>query len=413
MSAMDVLEEVTEDNLVRYMEGMDVGLEWFVEQLRGLGGAMGDEFKFLRKLEDGEEGYELLDVVEGIGKVVRGKVLADTAHKANGLPGWVQAFLDMLRRWVEEAGALMKLGAAGNEALKAADAANVDEGFRGMVEELVAQDGREAQGRVMAAGRSGVARVREERPITRAAEAEHGEAVRREEEAREDYERAADEEASAAMDVSYAMAEGLQGDAESLGLAAAGELEPMEAEYSYSDEELERMVEEGAEFVGFCGERFRLDETLKGHWMGKDAKDVAGRIKMLNAVLTVLRDPHEIWATPDRKQRTFFGVVSAGESRAFTVAFVVEGGRLKSFYTQKRLAKAKRVRKGILLYSRGSSRSQGVSAGRRDVGKDSPKTSPHEGSLQEGGEDVKGEVFGNSEQLSGNSEQLGEGSFSA
>ena len=239
MSAMDVLEEVTEDNLVRYMEGMDVGLEWFVEQLRGLGGAMGDEFKFLRKLEDGEEGYELLDVVEGIGKVVRGKVLADTAHKANGLPGWVQAFLDMLRRWVEEAGALMKLGAAVNEALKAADAdelrvtnyelrvgnsapaaqedgggrvSRVDDGFRRMVEELVAQDvewlrglqaeaGREAQGRVMAAGRSGVARVREERPITRAAEEEQGEAVRREEEAREDYERAADEEASAAMEL--------------------------------------------------------------------------------------------------------------------------------------------------------------------------------------------------------------------
>ena len=182
MSAMDVLEEVTEDNLVRYMEGMDVGLEWFVEQLRGLGGAMGDEYKFLRKLGEGEGGYELLDVVEGIGKVVRGKVLADTAHRANGLPGWVQAFLDMLRRWVEEAGALMKLGAAVNEALKAdADGARrLDEGFRGMVEELVAQDvewlrglqaeaGREAQGRVMAAGRSGVARVRDERPITREA----------------------------------------------------------------------------------------------------------------------------------------------------------------------------------------------------------------------------------------------------
>ena len=214
MSAMDVLEEVTEDNLVRYMEGMDVGLEWFVEQLRGLGGAMGDEYKFLRKLEEGESGYELLDVVEGIGKVVRGKVLADTAHRANGLPGWVQAFLDMLRRWVEEAGALMKLGAAVNEALKAdADGARrLDEGFRGMVEELVAQDvewlrglqaeaGREAQGRVMAAGRSGVARVRGERPILQAAEAKQGEAVRREQEGQEGYERAADEEASAAMEL--------------------------------------------------------------------------------------------------------------------------------------------------------------------------------------------------------------------
>ena len=84
----------------------------------------------------------------------RDEVLADTAHKANGLPAWVNTFLDMVRRWVEQAAALMKLGEA----------------------------------------------VNSERDIAALTEAEHGETVRQEQAAEDAYKERVDEDVSAALE---------------------------------------------------------------------------------------------------------------------------------------------------------------------------------------------------------------------
>lgn len=213
-SAMNVLEDVTEDNVVRYMEATGHDLTFFADNLRELGKAMGNEWRFLRELGEGEQ-YSMLDIVEGLGKVVQGKVLADTAHKANGLPAWVNTFLDMVRRWVEQAAALMKLGEAVNKYLYADKASREKFSleFREMVEKVAEQDveflrelqqerSKEAEERILRAGATGYAPVAEATPTMDAAEAEHGEAVRQEQAAEEAYMERVDEDVSAALEMS-------------------------------------------------------------------------------------------------------------------------------------------------------------------------------------------------------------------
>lgn len=215
-SAMNVLEDVTEDNVVRYMESTGQDLGFFVDNLRELGKAMGNEWLFLRELSEGEQ-HGMMDVVEGLGKVVRGKVLADTAHKANGLPAWVNTFLDMVRRWVEQAAALMQLGEAVNKYMYADETTREKFApeFREMVEKVTEQDveflrelqqerSREAEARILRAGATGYAPAAEATPTMDAAEAEHGEAVRQEQAAEDAYRERVDEDVSAALEMTSA-----------------------------------------------------------------------------------------------------------------------------------------------------------------------------------------------------------------
>ncbi len=138
--AENVLEDVVEDSLAREMERTGRGVGWYAGNMLELERALGREGEFLRKLGEGEQ-YNNMDIVEGIGKLVRSKVLADTARENNELPDWVNAFLDMLRRWVEQAKALMDLGVAVNRVLNDAEAAKkYDADFVDMVNKLVQQN---------------------------------------------------------------------------------------------------------------------------------------------------------------------------------------------------------------------------------------------------------------------------------
>ena len=76
-SALDVLEEVTEDNLLRDMQENKRELAFYVSNMKELERALGKEGVYLRELAEGEE-YDLMDIVEGLGEIVQGKVLAQT-----------------------------------------------------------------------------------------------------------------------------------------------------------------------------------------------------------------------------------------------------------------------------------------------------------------------------------------------
>ena len=197
--AMEVLEDVTEDNLVRDMEEHGRTLDYYISNLRELEGALGKPSAFLRDLKDGEtEGDRRMAVIEAMGKLVQSKVLADTAKSVNKLSAALNAFLDLIRSWVLQAKAMFKLGEAVNHVLTNPEAAaKMDKEFREDVERLVAQDveflqniqladGLEAMQRVYEAHDKAKAdrkvkrRKRAKTPVLDAAVEAHGEEVRKE-----------------------------------------------------------------------------------------------------------------------------------------------------------------------------------------------------------------------------------------
>lgn len=197
--AMEVLEDVTEDNLVRDMEEHGRTLDYYISNLRELEGALGKPGAFLRKLKDGEtEGDRRMAVIEAMGKLVQSKVLADTAKSGNKLSAALNAFLELIRSWVLQAKAMFKLSEAVNTVLTNPEAAaKMDKEFREDVERLVAQDveflqniqladGLEAMQRVYEAHDKAKAdrkvkrRKRTKTPVLDAAEKKHGEEVRKE-----------------------------------------------------------------------------------------------------------------------------------------------------------------------------------------------------------------------------------------
>lgn len=197
--AMEVLEDVTEDNLVRDMEEHGRTLDYYVDNLRELEGVLGKPAAFLRELAEGEsEADKRMAVIEAMGKLVQSKVLADTAKSGNKLSAALNAFLDLIRSWVLQAKAMFKLGEAVNTVLTNPEAAaKMDKEFREDVERLVAQDveflqniqladGLEAMQRVYEAHDKAKAdrkvkrRRRTKTPVLDAAEKKHGEQVRKE-----------------------------------------------------------------------------------------------------------------------------------------------------------------------------------------------------------------------------------------
>lgn len=202
--AMEVLEDVTEDNLVRDMEEHGRTLDYYISNLRELEGALGKPGAFLRDLKDGEtEGDRRMAVIEAMGKLVQSKVLADTAKSGNKLSAALNAFLDLIRSWVLQAKAMFKLGEAVNTVLTNPEAAaKMDKEFREDVERLVAQDVEFLQGLQLADGLEAMQRVydaqdaakadrkvkrrkRAKTPVLDAAEEAHGEEVRKEQSEKE------------------------------------------------------------------------------------------------------------------------------------------------------------------------------------------------------------------------------------
>ena len=253
----DVWEDVVEEEVSEDMERNGRELGFYVRGLQELERAMGREGEFLRALKDGEE-HNRTDVLEAMGRAVRGRVLADTAARGRELPAWLGRFLDMLRRWSRSAKALFDLGRAMNEALKPENADKVDAGFRAALDELTERDTerlrglqdnatREAQGRVSAAAQMAAAGIETApaTPIMDAAEKEHGEEVRKEEQQRQER---AQEMAQEIAEVEQAARE-LGEDGEEFS-AQAGEM-PAAAAESQADI-IERMKGEG-KYDGFFG----------------------------------------------------------------------------------------------------------------------------------------------------------------
>lgn len=197
--AMEVLEDVTEDNLVRDMEEHGRTLDYYISNLRELEGALGKPGAFLRELKDGEtDGDRRMAVIEAMGKLVQSKVLADTAKSGNKLSAALNAFLELIRSWVLQAKAMFKLGEAVNKALTDKEAAaKMDKEFREDVERLVAQDVEFLQNMQLADGLEAMQRVyeahdkakadrkvkrrkRAKTPVLDAAEKKHGKDVRKE-----------------------------------------------------------------------------------------------------------------------------------------------------------------------------------------------------------------------------------------
>ena len=197
--AMEVLEDVTEDNLVRDMVENGRTLDYYITNLRELEGALGKPGAFLRELKEGEtEGDRRMAVIEAMGKLVQSKVLADTARSGNKLSAALNAFLELIRSWVLQAKAMFKLGEAVNTVLTNPEAAaKMDKEFREDVERLVAQDVEFLQGLQLADGLEAMQRVyeaqdaakadrkvkrrkRAKSPVVDEAMEKHGEEVRKE-----------------------------------------------------------------------------------------------------------------------------------------------------------------------------------------------------------------------------------------
>lgn len=192
--AMEVLEDVTEDFLSLDMEENGRELGWYADNLLELERALGRQGAFLHELKEGES-YDRMAIIEGVGKLVQSKVLADTTKKYK-LSEKLNAFLDMIRHLVQRAVAMLKLGKAINKVLADKEAsAKLDPEFVGMVDRLVEKDveflrelqleeGLKAMQRVLEARQEAKADTRVKRrrkaktPVLDEAERNHGKEVR-------------------------------------------------------------------------------------------------------------------------------------------------------------------------------------------------------------------------------------------
>lgn len=181
--AMEVLEDVTEDFLSLDMEENGRELGWYADNLLELERALGRQGAFLHELKEGES-YDRMAIIEGVGKLVQSKVLADTTKKYK-LSEKLNAFLDMIRHLVQRAVAMLKLGKAINKVLADKEAsAKLDPEFVGMVDRLVEKDVEFLRELQLEDGLAAMQRVLEKRvpstPVLAEAEAKHGEQVREE-----------------------------------------------------------------------------------------------------------------------------------------------------------------------------------------------------------------------------------------
>ncbi len=111
ISVAEVLEEVVEDSIERDMVKTGRDVSFYVGSVKQLEKELGKKF-----LQD-KDAYTRQDVLEALGKIVEGKVLADTAKSNNGLSDWVNDFLTLIRKWVSEAVAMVRLGHEVNKVL--------------------------------------------------------------------------------------------------------------------------------------------------------------------------------------------------------------------------------------------------------------------------------------------------------
>ena len=204
--AMEVLEDVTEDFLSLDMEENGRELGWYADNLLELERVLGRQGAFLHALKEGES-YDRMAIIEGVGKLVQSKVLADTTKKYK-LSEKLNAFLDMIRHLVQRAVAMLKLGKAINKVLADKEAsAKLDPEFVGMVDRLVEKDVEFLRELQLEDGLAAMQRVLEKRvprtPVLAEAEAKHGEQVLEEAAAKAAAQRKVDEdvaEGEAAVD---------------------------------------------------------------------------------------------------------------------------------------------------------------------------------------------------------------------
>ena len=209
--ALEALEDITEDNLVRDMSVTGRDLEWYIHNLTELEIALGRQGEFLKPLAKGEK-REALDVVEAISEIVKAKVLDDTARPNNGLSAALNAFLDMLRGWFANAMAIMRLGAEVNKVLKDEKAREkMSPEFVQLVEDLARQDVEFLQELQLKEGLEAMQRVREntsavlsgmkagnDTPIVDEAKKKHGKKVRQARKKRMKQQRKVDADVAAA-----------------------------------------------------------------------------------------------------------------------------------------------------------------------------------------------------------------------
>jgi len=181
--AMEVLEDVTEDFLSLDMEENGRELGWYADNLLELERALGRQGAFLHELKEGES-YDRMAIIEGVGKLVQSKVLADSTKKYK-LGEKLNAFLDMIRHLVQRAVAMLKLGKAINKVLADKEAsAKLDPEFARMVDRLVEKDVEFLRELQLEDGLAAMQRVLEQRvpstPVLAEAEAKHGAEVREE-----------------------------------------------------------------------------------------------------------------------------------------------------------------------------------------------------------------------------------------
>ncbi len=137
ISVATVLEDIIEDSIDRDMRRTQRSEAFYVDSIKQLESELGKVGQFLEE----KNAYSKQDIIEALGKIVESKVLADTAKKDNGLSDWVNDFLDLLRKWVGEVIAFVKLGNAINQVLSDEQARErLGDDFVGMVENLAHQN---------------------------------------------------------------------------------------------------------------------------------------------------------------------------------------------------------------------------------------------------------------------------------
>lgn len=149
---------------------------------------------------------------------------------------------------------------------------------------------------------------------------------------------------------------GKSGTAKSLGLEKLSELKPDPASSHSHTGRAKKALTRGFTARSVDGQDVKFSKGVLDHWEStvppKTPEEQNRRLRRLSEAVRAVKDPHEVWESHNG-QKTYLRVYKDDAGKFAMSGFVAgKDGQVRSFFHQRRLNGAEKMRKGTLKYKR-------------------------------------------------------------
>lgn len=149
---------------------------------------------------------------------------------------------------------------------------------------------------------------------------------------------------------------GKSGTAKTLGLEKLSELKPDPASSHSHPDRARKALTRGFTARSIDGQDVQFSKGVLDHWEStvppKTPEEQTRRLRRLSEAVRAVKDPHEVWESHNG-QKTYLRVYKDDAGKFALSGFVAgRDGQVRSFFHQRRLNGAEKMRKGTLKYKR-------------------------------------------------------------